>query len=508
MPQEDGSDVELAAYQDDVFGDAPMTDENGVVIEPIPQGEVVYEGGGEYASPGLVAPMHVGDPHAPGAGNFAGWSAFELTDDGLQWNFMRRWMGENGPATDPLEHDPFSLEMPQRARRGQGSGFVEHPSVVYESQGVYAPGPYADGYSGGYGPPMRQRGYRPWRDPYELRNRRLRGYPGLTDTSETPNNLVDSIRQNIGKVRESVGGLGSRMEDRFGNAAESRGLGGSDKVADSRGGYGREGYGADAGDPGYSGSRDRDASTDRNSSDPESIDWYGVGGNANAPTQGSLNGNGISYTDPLNELQVAVSDMVARPPGYWDLEPIAQRTQYFIEHGSNPVERGQARLLLDRIRQFQEHARRTAFVPGGGVLRASYQATSASAGLPNATPTSNSPFQTASFQSPVGGSSLGPAANNNQLNWQARNSLSSQDIAGTQPFDATGYLVPVHSTTPGQPSHAITNENGAVVAYVSALPGMNLDLYLNQPVGITGLRGYLPQLKAGHIQAERIVRLP
>ncbi len=36
---------------------------------------------------------------------------------------------------------------------------------------------------------------------------------------------------------------------------------------------------------------------------------------------------------------------------------------------------------------------------------------------------------------------------------------------------------------------------------------MNLDHHLNQAVGINGLRGYLPQLKAPHIQAQSIVRL-
>jgi len=60
---------------------------------------------------------------------------------------------------------------------------------------------------------------------------------------------------------------------------------------------------------------------------------------------------------------------------------------------------------------------------------------------------------------------------------------------------------------PGQPTHALTDQQGQVIAYVSGLPGMNLNLNLNQPVGIKGLRGYLPQLQKAHIRAERIVRL-
>ena len=74
-------------------------------------------------------------------------------------------------------------------------------------------------------------------------------------------------------------------------------------------------------------------------------------------------------------------------------------------------------------------------------------------------------------------------------------------------YDATGWLVPVLAASPGQPTHAITDDSGQILAYVSGLPGMNLDRYLNQAVGITGLRGFLPQLQTGHIQAQRIVRL-
>ena len=74
-------------------------------------------------------------------------------------------------------------------------------------------------------------------------------------------------------------------------------------------------------------------------------------------------------------------------------------------------------------------------------------------------------------------------------------------------YDATGWIAPVLAASAEQPKHALTDDTGRIVAYVSALPGMNLDRYVNQPVGITGLRGYLPQLQAPHIQAQRVVRI-
>jgi len=78
--------------------------------------------------------------------------------------------------------------------------------------------------------------------------------------------------------------------------------------------------------------------------------------------------------------------------------------------------------------------------------------------------------------------------------------------AGTH-YDATGWLVPVHAGGPDQPTHALTNDTGDIVAYVSPIAGLNLDRYRNQAVGITGLRGYLPQLQAAHLQAQRVSRI-
>jgi hypothetical protein len=74
-------------------------------------------------------------------------------------------------------------------------------------------------------------------------------------------------------------------------------------------------------------------------------------------------------------------------------------------------------------------------------------------------------------------------------------------------YDATGWLVPVHAAGPDQPTHALTNDTGDVIAYVSPIAGLNLDRYRNQAVGINGLRGYLPQLQAAHIQAQRVSRV-
>ena len=73
--------------------------------------------------------------------------------------------------------------------------------------------------------------------------------------------------------------------------------------------------------------------------------------------------------------------------------------------------------------------------------------------------------------------------------------------------DASGWLVQVHTTIKGQPEFALTDDAGKVIAYVQSTPALNLRRYLQQPVTVYGTRGYIPNLAAKQILAERVVRM-
>jgi hypothetical protein len=85
----------------------------------------------------------------------------------------------------------------------------------------------------------------------------------------------------------------------------------------------------------------------------------------------------------------------------------------------------------------------------------------------------------------------------------------SNGIAMTsgQAGDASGWLVQVHTSYPGQPEFALTDDAGNVITYVQSTPGLNLRRYLQQPVTVYGLRGYVPNLASKQIVAERVVRV-
>jgi hypothetical protein len=208
--------------------------------------------------------------------------------------------------------------------------------------------------------------------------------------------------------------------------------------------------------------------------------WYGI---VQAPQASNYQPMHLQQAD-LSEVQALLSEMVSGPEPTWNLTPLADRTRYLIEHGATAVERGEARLLLDRIEAFADVARRS---------------TELGMTPPVALP--------ASVNASISASPIAAAA----TRWASPLGLTSAVTelpSGSAPrFDATGWIVPVHSTNPDMPTHALTNDAGRIIVYLSPAAGVNLARYQGQAVGVYGLRGYLPQLKANHIQVQRAVRL-
>jgi hypothetical protein len=66
-------------------------------------------------------------------------------------------------------------------------------------------------------------------------------------------------------------------------------------------------------------------------------------------------------------------------------------------------------------------------------------------------------------------------------------------------FDGVGQLRPVQSRRAGAPRFALTGQSGEVLMFLSASPGVNLDRYVGQYVGLTGKRGYMPKLRQAHL---------
>jgi hypothetical protein len=190
-------------------------------------------------------------------------------------------------------------------------------------------------------------------------------------------------------------------------------------------------------------------------------------GNSTSP-QATKAADGIAADQmarKIEQLEVELSIMLAQDKSLWNLAGLRTRIEQLVERGDDPISRGRARLLLDKIRQIEG-----AF----GVEDHGSIATSTSS----------------------------PAASNTAV------ADKSNPLADPR-YDAEGWLKPVVSRKSDKPiaPYAVVNQEGQPVCFVTPSPGLNLHRYLNKQVGVYGRRGYLEELKRPHVTAERVIDL-
>ena len=93
-----------------------------------------------------------------------------------------------------------------------------------------------------------------------------------------------------------------------------------------------------------------------------------------------------------------------------------------------------------------------------------------------------------------------------QAGYQTADPYLDRGLAGGS-YQSTGTLRPVISRRHDTPRFAIVDTQGEVRSFVSPAPGVNLQSYLGQQVGLEGTRGYMPSLRRPHITAQRVVPL-
>jgi len=193
----------------------------------------------------------------------------------------------------------------------------------------------------------------------------------------------------------------------------------------------------------------------------------------------------------VDTLQLELSRrMVATAPAA-DVEPVRQAAQRISQTDASETERQRARLLVQRIEQYQSIARRRdGEQPASAV--SSLQAAARSAGTVTIPPGQ----VMLSGGSPIGGPAIGGPA------------IGGSGAGGPGSVEAAGYLVQVYSARPDSPPFALTDATGKTTHYVSPMPGVNLRRYLNQHISIGGQSGYETGLDTPHIIATAAVRSP
>ncbi|MBL9124114.1 MAG: SH3 domain-containing protein [Planctomycetaceae bacterium] len=215
--------------------------------------------------------------------------------------------------------------------------------------------------------------------------------------------------------------------------------------------------------------RDRDGSTDEageatdaDHEDPRTKPSRNSSEETPSPTVGTRTERQQSLDRELDDLNAALSKLVAEEPTAWSFEDLRARAEAALEQGSTAIQRGRARLILSKIERFEDVKQRMA-----------------------------------KFEKAV--------SESERLEMMA-SARTRRNVGGPR-FDGVGRLARVQSKTPGVPAYALTDPSGAIRYYVTPAPGVNLQHYVGREIGVSGGSGYIPELRGRSVTAQRVMPL-
>jgi len=191
----------------------------------------------------------------------------------------------------------------------------------------------------------------------------------------------------------------------------------------------------------------------------------------------------------IERLNLDLSLLVTRPIEQWNFEPLRRRVAELAEAGAGTPSEKDARAVGQRIAEFERLQQRHEKLASGQADDADEE------------------------QIKLQQVAANPVANVEHVG-QAGNASTAANLPATggpeQPadatFDASGWLMPVHSLKRVAPPFALLDDEGRVQCYVTPAPGLNLHRYERTNVGVLGQRRYVDGLRAYHVTAERVVK--
>lgn len=176
------------------------------------------------------------------------------------------------------------------------------------------------------------------------------------------------------------------------------------------------------------------------------------------------------FQEEVDKLEVDLSVMLVEEPTVWNFDEISLRARSLMLQAETAVERGRVRTLLNKIAQSEDIRHRYDMV---AKLR---------------TETERENQQLAELS-------------------QARGTGRVTEISAPGRYDGVGRLARVVSPKVGAPQYALVDENGNVKCYVTPAPGVNMQYYVGQQIGVVGVRGYITEQRAQHVMAKHVTTL-
>ncbi len=193
----------------------------------------------------------------------------------------------------------------------------------------------------------------------------------------------------------------------------------------------------------------------------------------------------------VERLSLIFSRLMAASASSAEMAPVARAAHQISVSNPDSVIAGRARLLAERVEQYQRVAERR---DGAAVIQGT-----GSPSIPVA--------QAASARGSVSVASAPLAhADTGAVMSQPMASPSEHSQSGVEELTATGFLVQVYSARKDSPPFAITDNGGQTLAYVTPSPGLNLRMHLNSEVRVQGTRSFLRGLNTPHIRVAQATR--
>ena len=185
--------------------------------------------------------------------------------------------------------------------------------------------------------------------------------------------------------------------------------------------------------------------------------------------------------------------MIKRPVSQWNLDALRRGYQQSAEKLENPSLKRQVENRIAAVDRYQKlYADQIAIEQilsrtetRDAEIRQSYMAKWHSVSTTN--PPTTRILKPAAIPSPASTPNPTPAA------------TAAASPAPTGPpakFAGAGVVQRSALSRPGFPSHVLLAPDGRVLSYLQAGPGINLDQHIGRSVGITGARGFRPELNA------------
>ncbi len=197
------------------------------------------------------------------------------------------------------------------------------------------------------------------------------------------------------------------------------------------------------------------------------------------PTFAPVTPRGMSpeaYQAALEEIDVELSAMVVEEPTVWAFQEMRDRSQSLLGQAETAVERGRARVLVNKMDRFEAVKQRHDEI---NAPRTQYER-------------SHRQFATLAQRD----RDVAPLA---QRDWDV---APPPDLESR--YDGVGQLTRVVSPRLDAPRYALLDGAGGVRCYVSPAPGVRLRHYLGQQIGVSGSRGYMPEQRAYHVMARHV----